>query len=290
MARDRRDGKVVRDSDPMHKIMLHIMPKRCDSDVYINQKFDVTELVKYYEKKKKDDPELTYFHLFVTMIVKVFYNKPYLNRFIINKTMYERNKVQVAYTGKINYKDESKEVLSVIDFNKDDTLNEVKDKVLASVKKVRNTKEEVTGTNDVMEFVSKFPKFMVALIVKVVKFMDNHDLLPNSLREDNLYYSSVIVSNLGSIKGGAIYHHLTDFGTSSILATIGEIKKEKVIMPSGKEEVRDMCEFGINLDERIADGVYFIKAAKMMQDILLHPETLEDKVGEKLEDKVQLKY
>ena len=290
MARDRRDGKVVKDSDPMHKIMLHIMPKRCDSDVYINQKFDVTELVKYYEKKKKDDPDLTYFHLFVAIIVKVLYNKPYLNRFIINKTMYERNKVQVAYTGKINYKDESKEVLSVIDFDKDDTLNEVKDKVLASVKKVRNTKEEVTGTNDVMEFVAKFPKFIIALIVKVVKFMDNHDLLPASLREDNLYYSSIIVSNLGSIKGGAIYHHLTDFGTSSILATIGEIKKEKIIMPDGKEEVRDMCEFGINLDERIADGVYFIRAAQMMQDILLHPETLEDKVGEKLEDKVKLKY
>ena len=44
--------------------------------------------------------------------------------------------------------------------------------------------------------------------------------------EDNLYYSSMILSNLGSIKCGAIHHNLTNFGTCSSLATIGEIKEE----------------------------------------------------------------
>ena len=286
--RDRKDGKVVRDNDPMHKIMPHLMKNRCDSDVYINQKFDVTELVKYYEKKKKENPELTYYQLFVTMIAKILYNKPYLNRFVINKTMYQRNKVSIAYTGKVTYQDESKEVLTVLDIDDDDTLNEVSKKVLESVNKVRNSSD--SGTNDVMNTVAKFPKPIIGLIVRVVKFMDRHDLLPKDLREDNLYYSSIIVSNLGSIKGGAIYHHLTDFGTSSILATIGEIKKEVVVMPDGKQEVRDICEFGINLDERIADGVYFIKSAQMIQDIFNNPKCLEDKVSTKLEDKVKLKY
>lgn len=285
---DRRDGTLVRDNDPMHVIMPHLMKLRSDSDVYINQKMDVTELVKYYEKKKKDDADLTYFHLFVTMIAKVLHNRPYLNRFVINKRMYQRNKVSIAFTAKVNYNDEAKEILTVMDFDKDDTLKTIEDKILSSVKKIR--KSSSTGANDVMDLVGKFPKPIVSLIVSVVKFMDRHDLLPKSLRDDNLYYSSLIVSNLGSIKGGAIYHHLTDFGTSSILATIGEIKKEKVIMPNGKEEVRDVCEFGINLDERIADGVYFIKSAHMMQDILSNPECLEDKIGSKLENKVKLKY
>ena len=72
--------------------------------------------------------------------------------------------------------------------------------------------------------------------------------------------------------------------------TIGEIKKEKVIMPSGKEEIRDICEFGITLDERIADGVYFIKAAHMMQDILNNPKCLEETISTKLEDSLKLKY
>lgn len=285
---DRKDATLVRDNDPMHKIMPHLMPLRADSDVYINQKMDVTELVKYYEEKKNTDKDLTYFHLFVTMIAKVLYNRPYLNRFVINKRMYQRNKVSIAFTAKVNFNDESKEILTVMDFNPEDNLETIENRILNSVNKIRKSTSK--GANDVMDTVAKFPKPIIALIVKIVKFMDRHDLLPMSLREDNLYYSSLIVSNLGSIKGGAIYHHLTDFGTSSILATIGEIKKERVVMPSGKEEIRDICEFGINLDERIADGVYFIKSAHMMQDILSNPKCLEDRIDQKLEEKVKLKY
>ena len=50
---DRRDAKLVKNVDAMHKIMIHLKPNRCDSDVYINQKMDVTELVKYVEDKLK---------------------------------------------------------------------------------------------------------------------------------------------------------------------------------------------------------------------------------------------
>ena len=35
---DRKDGRKVRDLDGMHNIMLGLMPKRCDSDVYMNVK------------------------------------------------------------------------------------------------------------------------------------------------------------------------------------------------------------------------------------------------------------
>lgn len=289
MARDRRDGKLVRETDPMHAIMTNIMPYRCDCEVYINQKMDVTQLVKYYEKQKKKNPNLTYYHMFVTMAAKVVFNKPLLNRFVINKKTYDRNEVSIAYTAKINSKDESKEILSVIKFDDNDNLDSVKDKVLGSVEKVRNSKDE-GGVNGVMKVVANLPRPIMSLVVKTVQFMDRHDLLPQSIMDDNLYYSTMIVSNLGSIKGGAIYHHLAEFGTSSILFTIGEIKKEKMIMPSGKEEIRDVCEFGITLDERIADGVYFIKAAHMMQDILNNPKCLEDKLSDKIDDSLQLKY
>jgi pyruvate/2-oxoglutarate dehydrogenase complex dihydrolipoamide acyltransferase (E2) component len=92
----------------------------------------------------------------------------------------------------------------------------------------------------------------------------------------------MIVSNLGSIKCGAIYHNITNFGTCSSLATFGEIKDEIVII-DGKEQVRKICEFGINIDERVADGFYFAKCIKMCQHVFDHPEMLEDKVGEKFD-------
>lgn len=276
---NRRDGKRVKDIDAMHVLMPYIKPNRCDSDVFINQKLDVTELVKYYEEMKLKDNDLTYFHLFITLIAKTIYNRPLLNRFIVNKKYYDRNDVLIAFTAKVNYEDTSKEILKVIKIDPEDNLFSIKEKTLKAVSDVRNAKEE--GTNNIMNIIGKLPSFLISLVVKVVKFMDRHDLLPKSLINDNLYYSTCIVSNLGSIKSSAIYHNLTDFGTSSILATFGEIREENG---------RKYAETGINIDERIADGVYFVKSVKLMQDILINPKCLEGNVNDKIKETTKFKY
>ena len=61
------------------------------------------------------------------------------------------------------------------------------------------------------------------------------------------------------------------------------IKKEKIVNEQGEEEVRDICEFGINLDERIADGFYFAKSVRLFAHILNNPKLLEGKASEKIE-------
>ena len=271
----------------MHVLMPYIKPNRCDSDVFINQLLDVTELVKYMDNLKKKEKDITYFHLFMTLIAKTIYNKPLLNRFVVNKRFYDRKDVSIAFTAKVNYEDKAKEILSVIKIEENDNLFSIKEKTLKAVENVRNAKE--SGTNNSMNIIAKLPGFILSPVVGIVKWMDRHDLLPKSLIDDNLYYSTCIVSNLGSIKSGAIYHNLTDFGTSSILATIGEIKEQYVLI-DGKQEKRYLCEFGINIDERIADGVYFVKAVKLMQDILNKPESLEENVNEKIRETTKLKY
>ena len=50
----RKDAKKVKDIDGLHNILIDLKPRRCDSDVYINQKIDMTNLIKFIEKKKKD--------------------------------------------------------------------------------------------------------------------------------------------------------------------------------------------------------------------------------------------
>ena len=284
---DRRDAKLVKNVDAMHKIMIHLKPNRCDSDVYINQKMDVTELVKYVEDKKKNDNDLTYFHAFVTLIGKTIYNRPLLNRFVINKAHYDKKDVSIGFVAKVNFEDEAKEMMSLIKIDKNDNLDSLKNKFKKSVSRIR--KDEEQSTNSIVSIVGKLPKFILGIVVGIVKFMDRHDLLPKSFTDENIYYSSVIVSNLGSIKSGAIYHNLTDFGTNSILCTIGEIKDE-LVLRNGKQEIRKMCEFGINIDERIADGVYFIKSVKLMQDILNDPKLLEEKVSDKISETTKYKY
>ncbi len=274
--KNRKDGNRVKNLDGLHGLIAYFKPSRVGSVVYINKKMDLTNLVEYYEKLKKDDNKksITYFHLFCTAIGKLIYKRPLLNRFIINKTFYDRNEVSLSFVAKTEFTDSSEEQFSVIKINRDDNIFSVSDKITKKVHKVRS--EKTNNTDNFIKLVGKLPKIMKNLITFLVKFADNHDLLPKSLTKHSIYHSTVLLSNLGSIKSGAIYHSLTDFGTNSILLTIGEIKEEPVVV-DGKVEIRKMCEFGINLDERIADGFYFVKSLHMLEELLNNPEKLEEK-------------
>ncbi len=286
---DRRDGRKVRDLDGMHGIMLEVMPKRCDADVYINVEIDVTNLIKYVEtyKKKNPDNKITFFHAFATAFGKVIYNRPLMNRFIINRTHYDRNDVVLAFVAKVAFEDNSEEMMININVDKDDNIFTIRDKIAARVAKVRNTKtstdDKRSGTNNIVDVVGHFPKGLRKLVVRVLQFFDRHDLLPKDIMEDNLYYSTAILSNLGNLGIGSIYHHLTDFGTSSILATMGRIHKKTIVDKNGKTKIIDVCDFGVNLDERIADGYYFAKSLQLLEYILANPKLLEGRADEKIE-------
>ena len=56
---------------------------------------------------------------------------------------------------------------------------------------------------------------------------------------------------------------------------IGQVN-DQVVAEDGKPVVKKMCEFGINLDERIADGFYFAKIIPLFEYMLANPKCLED--------------
>ena len=98
------------------------------------------------------------------------------------------------------------------------------------------------------------------LIIRIIRWLDFWGLVPKTLQDGDSNFSSVMFSNLGSIKGPAVYHHLNNYGTNSIMITVGTLHKEELVMPDGTKEIRDVLDFGATLDERIADGFYFVRS------------------------------
>ncbi len=275
---DRRDGKRLR-MGGFERFLYYLKPRRSDSEVYISKCIDVTELVKYMKEKKKDNEDLTYFHLFSTAVAKVVYNKPLLNRFIIGGNKYDRNDITLSFVAKTDFSDTAREFLTVIKVDANDSLMDISRKIKGDVKKIRSNKE--SHTDDFVNKLGRLPKWVIAIIVWIIKRLDNHDMLPQSLTKNSVYHSTVLLSNLGSIHCDGIYHNLTNFGTNSILLTIGEIKEEVKVI-EGEIVKRYVCDFGITLDERIADGVYFAKSINLLEYILNDPKLLEGKVNDKI--------
>lgn len=271
---DRKGAKRCRDVNGMSQILIDLKPRRSLGELYICEKMDVTSLVEYMKDKK--DEGLTYFHAFLTLFGKTMYNRPLLNRFVSNRHVYEHNDITLSFVMKVDFDDKSEEIMVLMPLEEKDNLNTISKKVRDKVSDVRNKKDSGEGANKAILILGKLPNILRVPIVSLFKLFDKWGILPSFLVKDNLYYSSMIVSNLGTFKTDGIYHNVTDFGTCSGIITIGEIKKEGS---------KYFCELGISMDERIADGFYFIKSIKLMQYILDNPTLLERSINEKVKEK-----
>lgn len=272
MPRNRKDGYVDKTFHGMNNLLIDFVPKRYDGAVYINDKIDVTEFCEFIDELKKDNPGLTYFHGMSFVIGKAIYSKPLLNRFIANRTCYMHKNVSIAFTAKTEFKDEAIELLTVQEIKPDDNLLTMSAEIKKKVEKIRSCKID-GGANNLIDKVGLAPKPIRTIITCFVKWMDRHGILPKSMIEDNLYYSSCIVSNIGTFKVGGIYHHLTDFGTASALITFGEIRSE------GKKK---FMEVGMTIDERIADGFYLCKSVRLIEYLFHNPKYLMEEASKKV--------
>ena len=110
-----------------------------------------------------------------------------------------------------------------------------------------------------------------------------HGLVPASLIESDPYYSSIVLTNLGSIKLHSGYHHLTNWGTNSLFVAVGERKLRPFFSDDGTFEMRDSLDLGLTVDERIADGYYYSKSVRLLKKLLENPELLERPLTEEVD-------
>ena len=273
---DRFDGVLLRNVDAMHFIMPIIMPNRCDNEAFVSERIDLTNLNRYLEQKNSDNPEYKYnlFQAVVTAILKTVTLRPKMNRFIANNNLYQRNEVSASFVIKKQFNDSSEEGLAFIHAKETDTIDDVHNEIYRQVTYCR-TGDNKDSTTEVMEIFNKLPRGLSKAIVKLLCVLERHGKIPPSFVETDPYYSSVILTNLGSIKLHSGYHHLTNWGTTSVFVIVGERKPRPFYDENGNVTMRDSVDLGFTVDERIADGYYFSKTIKMFKDMLENPEILD---------------
>ena len=275
--RDRRDGHLVKDAPGLNVVLASLFPKRTDCEVYLQQDIDVTELLKYVEAKNGPDApyKTTMFHCFVTMIARLLNERRYLNRFIQGRRIYERDQIDIGFIAKKRFEDHSEEALMIYTPKGTDTLEDVSRKIVGDVHKAREKKSGGKGVNDMMDTLAHLPRLLRMFVIHLGHFMDFWGIEPKALTESDTNFASVLVSNLGSIHCPSVYHHLNNYGTTSIVITIGTIHKVSTLQPDGSVLTRDVVDIGATLDERMADGFYFARSLKLFQYMSSHPELLD---------------
>ncbi len=280
---DRKDGRLLRELDSMHFIVPLIYPGRCDNEAYISERVDLENINAYLQKKNETEKDFPYtlFHLIVTALIKTITLRPKMNRFIANKNFYQRNEVSAAFVVKKMFSDDGAEALAFVHAAPDDTVGSIHGKIFEQVSSCRS--DAVDRSTDSMDILNKMPRFLSKFLVWVITKLDKHGKCPNFLIATDPYYSSVILSNLGSIKLKCGYHHLTNWGTTSLFCIIGEIKKTPVYDGNGGFTMKETVDLGLTIDERLADGYYYAKTVKLLKTLLENPELLEKPLNEEVE-------
>ncbi len=280
---DRRDATLVRDMDSMHFIMPLMYPNRCDNEAFISETLDLTNVMAYLEKKNADDPAYKYnfFQVMVTTVLKTITLRPKLNRFYANFNLYQRREVSAAFTIKKIFSDNGEEALAFIHSKESDNIDSIHDEIYRQVSYVRNDgKDQSTKSMDILQLT---PLPLKKALGVGARFLDRHGLMPQSVIATDPFQSSVVLANLGSIKLHAGYHHLTNWGTTSIFVVIGEMKERPFLNEKGEEEMRMSVDIGLTVDERVTDGFYCSKSVRLIRKLIEEPELLELPLGEKVE-------
>lgn len=279
---DRKDARWVRDTPGLQSIMAHLMPNRTDCEVYLQDTIDVTEIMAYLNEKNARHPEYktTLFHCFVAVLARMLRERPLMNRYIQGRRTYERYDISLSFVCKRRFTDHAEESLMFMVPKDTDTIDEISKKIIGDVKETRKSEHSTGGVDAILDALAKLPRPLLMFVIYIIRLMDFWGVNPDFLTDGDPNYSSVFFSNLGSIKCPSVYHHLNNYGTNSIMITIGTIRKEQKLMPDGAVQIRDVVDIGATLDERIADGFYFARSLKLVKYICAHPELLERPLNE----------
>ena len=276
--RDRRDAYYLRDADSMHVIMPYVMPTRCANEAVMSKDFDISEVDRYVKKKNAENPSFkyTWFHVICAAVAKTIILRPKLNYFISGYRMYERKDIEIAFTVKRKFEDNSEEALARFIVNKEggNLIEEVHSFVESFVTKVRKH-NRTEGITNKFNFYQALPRPFFRFFVWILRHMEYHGIYPDSLKKDDPCYSTVYITNLGSIKMSADYHHVFEWGTNSFFIVMNEMKTIPFYNEDGTFEMKPTIRLCFTIDERIADGFYFAKSIKYLNHLLQHPELLE---------------
>jgi len=266
----RPDGKRVKDADPMYLVACHIMSERNDALNMIEVDIPVEPMSAYIRKKNKEGFRTSHLTLIIAAYLRVAAEFKKLNYFIVNKNVFFRNEMTVGMV--VLKPGELDGTMNKMYLDHSDTVFDVERKLCEYVEANRQT-GDTNSTDKLIKTLLSIPG-LLRVGVNLFKFLDKHGLLPKSIIDASPFHCSLVISNLASIRTNHIYHHCYNFGTTSVLITMGNLREVPMKGLEGIKHVR-CIPLGVVMDERICSGSYFAAAFQRMKQYLSNPTLLE---------------
>ena len=269
----RSDGRKLKTVPPFFRVIPCVMLERDDSQVYFKQDIKLKELDEYIDRKAKEGIKLSYMNIIYAAIVRIIAERPYLNRFAMNGSLYARNQIFVSLAIKKSFADEGQETTIKLPFTGTENIFEIKEKLDRAIEQNKDYSTS-NNTDALAKTFSIVPNGFIRAAFKLLKFLDKHGAVPKSIISASPFHTSVFLTNVGSLGIDSIYHHLYNFGTTSLFFAMGKKKKSYIYDDDEMHEEKCITIAFVG-DERICDGYYYATSFKQLSKYLKKPELLE---------------
>lgn len=272
MGKKRPDGVYIDNINPYTKIMPHIMPHRYDAMNWCKVEVSCDGIDRFIAEQHKLGKRYSYYNVVMAALVRTFAMRPSLNRFVMNRKIYQHNDITASFAVKKILKDNSEDTTVKVHFKGDETIDEVS-KQMEEVIAANTGVKAYNSVDDTAKMLTNAPHFMIKLVVKLLNWLDHHNMLPASLIETSPFHNSFFITFMKSIHGDYLYHHCYDFGTTSMFIGMGR-EKETPVVENGEVKVGKVLTLGVVCDERFCDGLYYVNSMRLIKKLLMNPEQL----------------
>ena len=274
---DRKDGWRLRHTHSFFSVMPHFMKRRSDAQVFFDDVIEIEELEKYVRemRRKNDMPWFSLYHVFIAAALRMFVQRPYLNRFVMNGKVFARNRLNASMTVKRELSASAPDACIKPTFEPTDTVFDVNRRVNEAMDAEVRDKDGANDTDVAANLLNKLPAWVVRAFINFITFMDHRGWMNKFINNLSPFHTSFYITDVGSIGIGPVYHHIYDFGTTSIFLALGKKERITVVGADGTVSVKKVVRVRIVVDERICDGQYFAESFRMFRRLLKKPELLE---------------
>ena len=274
-AGDRIDGRRLRSLNGFYNFIPFIMPTRNDALNYYEQSFEITNADRWFRKQRVNGYKgIGMLHLLIAAYVRACAYLPGLNRFVVGNRIYAHNDVEIVMAVKRSLSIDATETTIKVPFKPTDTIYDVYHKMNEAIDSVKSSDEE----NGTEEFANKFaalPRVIISFLIWLIRVADYFGLLPKRLLDVSPFHGSMIITDLGSVGIGPIYHHIYNFGTLPVFVSFGAKRHVHELDRHGNVVERKYVDGKFVLDERTVDGHYYASAFKLITRFIADPSLLE---------------
>ena len=277
---DRKDGRLLRSLPAFSKFMPYIMPTRNDGCNQYEESFEISTVDRRLRQLRVNGYKgIGILHFLIAAYIRGLSMLPGVNRFVAGRRIYARNSIEVVLTVKRSLSIDATETTIKVKFEPTDTIFDV-------YRKIDEIKADNgnNNTEDVAEVLTKAPRFLLRFAILVLRIMDYFGWLPEALTDASPFHGSMIITDMGSLRIGPIYHHLYNFGTLPVFIAFGAKRHAYELDRHGQMVDRKYVDLKLVLDERTVDGHYYAQFLQAYRYIFQHPEILETPPSKVVED------